>query len=372
MRRFALISLFIMTLAASAVPAHALEPRRSGQESFISRAVFADEKLWLLSDAGVLSTIAPGANQRTDISIPSPALDLISRNGEPSIVICDTSACENWELERWTKGQWVIDAKILSQGDRFVAVGSADGGITMLTSRRLIDVHGNSETTTLLASPLRRAPVASLLFTHDQVFVGFDAGEWGGGLQRVDKTTGNVVGVESNEPAGSTRWLLNSDMDPVNGLALEPWHPDCIIAAVGLIHFAPSGRILEICGTRIRRVYFKPFCTPRPSNVPKDFEQFPTPFCGEDGQKAAAGNNYPFSTVAFFGLVSKGDQVWAIGMDGLYQFSRAGEPEFQSLPQFISAGGIEVSFELPHFVLVLTDINTRRSISGSVPMLVPR
>jgi hypothetical protein len=31
-----------------------------------------------------------------------------------------------------------------------------------------------------------------------------------------------------------------------------------------------------------------------------------------------------------------------------------------------------VSFDVPHFVLVLTNVNQRRSISGAVPLLVPR
>ena len=39
---------------------------------------------------------------------------------------------------------------------------------------------------------------------------------------------------------------------------------------------------------------------------------------------------------------------------------------------FQDAGGSRVSYELPELILVLTDINERRSVSRPVPLLVPR
>jgi hypothetical protein len=42
------------------------------------------------------------------------------------------------------------------------------------------------------------------------------------------------------------------------------------------------------------------------------------------------------------------------------------------LPEFEKVGNIRVSFALQDVVLLLTEVNERRSISGSVPMLVPR
>lgn len=49
-----------------------------------------------------------------------------------------------------------------------------------------------------------------------------------------------------------------------------------------------------------------------------------------------------------------------------------GEVQTIPLPSLRAIGGIGVSFELPEVVLVLTSVNRRRSISGNVPMLVPR
>ena len=39
---------------------------RAGQESFLSRAVFADGRLWVLSDAGQVSSITQGKNVRVE------------------------------------------------------------------------------------------------------------------------------------------------------------------------------------------------------------------------------------------------------------------------------------------------------------------
>jgi hypothetical protein len=38
----------------------------------------------------------------------------------------------------------------------------------------------------------------------------------------------------------------------------------------------------------------------------------------------------------------------------------------------VEVGGIKVTFEVPGVVLVLTDVNARKSMSGSVPLIVSR
>jgi hypothetical protein len=121
---------------------------------------------------------------------------------------------------------------------------------------------------------------------------------------------------------------------------------------VGLVHFRPHGRVVEVCGDQVQRLYYKPYGDIRSAGRSKDDE--------------------PFSTVAFFGLTREGDTVWAVGIDGIYSIGPGGTAYFVPLPHFKDIGGISVSFDLPHFVLVLTNVNQRRSISGAVPLLVPR
>src|SRR5262245_48804719 len=69
-----LAAFFIVILTGSVAVGQ--EPRRPGQETFISRAVFADGQLWLLSDAGDLWSIVEGKDEAVTIGLPEPALDL--------------------------------------------------------------------------------------------------------------------------------------------------------------------------------------------------------------------------------------------------------------------------------------------------------
>jgi hypothetical protein len=59
-RLLATLSTVILTASA----AIGQEPRRPDQEAYLSRAAFADGRLWLLSDAGDLWSIAEGKGER--------------------------------------------------------------------------------------------------------------------------------------------------------------------------------------------------------------------------------------------------------------------------------------------------------------------
>ncbi|HTV17069.1 MAG TPA: hypothetical protein VMG12_00320, partial [Polyangiaceae bacterium] len=97
------------------------------------------------------------------------------------------------------------------------------------------------------------------------------------------------------------------------------------------------------------------------------------PFGASGASLGSERGDEPGQTVAFFGLVRSGDALLAPGVDGLlYRFDGAGAPMTTPLPKLEAMGGIGVSFELPDVVLVLTGVNQRRSISGNVPLVVPR
>jgi hypothetical protein len=125
------------------------------------------------------------------------------------------------------------------------------------------------------------------------------------------------------------------------------------VIAVGLVHFLAHGRIDEVCGDRVREIYSKAYPV---KGLP------PPPTRGDK----------PAATVAFFGLVLVDGKVLAVGLDGLYRLSEDGAALLTPLPKFENVGNIRVSFALPDVVLRLTETNERLSISGSVPMLLPR
>jgi hypothetical protein len=346
------VMIALVTLSIWPIRALAIEPVRPGQESFLIRAVFADGYLWLLSDAGQLSAIAEAGDKRVGINLSEPVLDLCRNEGHPMAIT--GAPGKAWTLRRRINKSWSRMTVIPRNGDDLRAISCADGAETVLTSNRLIrvDQHGAIHATPL-SGKLSHGTITAIHDSGNDFYVGFDAGEWGGGLQRINKSTGAVVFVERNASGKLCGGPLNSDCDPVNGVAREPWNSNCLAVAVGLEHMGMmEGRIVEVCSEKIGLLYAKPHASEW-----AELSKKPVPIT---------------ETVAFYGLTADKDALWAVGADGLYRIDRNGAATSTPLPPFITIGGIAVSFEHPSLIFVMTDANQRKSASGGVPMLVPR
>jgi hypothetical protein len=343
-------AIFIIVLSLGPLRAADLEPKRAGQEAFISRAVFAQGSLWVLSDSGLIATIQDSKSGRAPVTLPEPALDLWLEAGTPAVLTCAHSACERWSIRRLVDGAWTTEATLSSKNDHLVGV-NYDGGVrTILTTQRIIRWTGKASVEARLSEAVDTFGVASLYVGPQGLFVGFNRGEWGGGLKRIDPKSGRVTVIERNATNELCGGPLNTQCDPVNGIASLPWQPDCVAIAIGLVHFAPHGRIATICGTVVESLYTKPLANPS-----KD-----------DNTIGGSGDE------AFFGLARQGDVLWSVGIDGLYKIGAGGVVQSFPLPEFKERDGVWVSFARPELVLVLTNVNQRRSISGAVPLLVPR
>jgi hypothetical protein len=205
----------------------------------------------------------------------------------------------------------------------------------------------------VLSEAIPRVGVASVHGNATTVFVGINHGEFGGGLRRIDAASGRVSVIERNSTGQLCGGPLNTECDPVTGVAPVPGRPACVVAAVGLHHFISRGRLVEVCGDSVRRLYFKP--------------RGDTPRSGTAGREEDEG----LESVAFFGLVGDGETLWSAGTDGVYRLDREGVHFAAPLPRFETVGPFAVSFAVPGVALVLTQINQRSSISGAVPMVAP-
>jgi len=339
-------SLFSSTLDAD-------EPHRQGYGNFIARAVFGAGRLWLLTASGELSTIEPVQKARRNVPFPEVVLDVCAHEGQGSIVTCQRDACTKFTVHTWDESQWRSGPIVPTNQDHFIAYDCSTASNLILTNRRLVSLTGGDASAVPLSKEIDTGSLASIYADERQVFVGLNAGEWGGGLRRIDRKTGLVRKIARNVTGELCGGPLNSGCDPVNSVVGEPWRPDCVLTAIGLVHFyLPHGRLTEICGNTVKRFYSTTYQIRNSSTRLK-------------GDK-------PFGTVAFYGLsVAKAD-VLAVGIDGLYRFHNRASPTIESLPTFEEIGGVGVSFELSDVVLVLTAINRRHSVGGNVPLLVPR
>lgn len=335
---------------SNAAPSAEIEQR---EVHSIIRAVFAGDRLWLLHDDGSLASLRPDEAKPERIRTSSKVLEICKSGGLLFALIGDSR--EQWTLQQRSPDGWALRASLPIKGDSLAAMdcNRDDAGVTVVTNRRLLEIDGKNVRSIMLKRELRPPLVnGTALVAEDAVWVGFNVGEWGGGLRRIARGDGQVETVERNTSGNLCGGPLNTSCDPINGIVTAPWNPSCIVAAVGLTHMMAHGRLVEVCGKSVRRFYFKPL-NPQPPSNPLD-----------DGE--------PSSTVPFFGLTRTGNTLWAIGIDGLYRFDGIKAPQFRPLPTFENRGGYWVSFDVSGTVLVMTDVNQRRSLSGSVPIMAAR
>jgi hypothetical protein len=318
----------------------------------VIRAVFANDRLWLLHLDGSLVSLDPDSAKPEAVASTGKVIEICKSANILTAFVGDSRGA--WTLQQYSSDRWVVGTKFPTDGDTLVAVDcGGEGVITLVTNRRLLKVQSGTVHALKLTQELQPPLInGTALMTRDAVWVGFNSGEWGGGLRRIDRIDGQVTNIERNQSGELCGGPLNTSCDPINGIAVSPWKPACVVAAAGLVHIGAHGRIVEVCGKDVRRLYFKPL-GPQPPRGTLD-----------DGE--------PSKTVAFFGLAHDDHALWAIGIDGLYRFTGPQSPEFRPLPKFENKGGYWVSFDVPGIALVMTGVNQRASMSGAVPIMAVR
>jgi hypothetical protein len=335
-------------LAAGSTAVHALQPDAPSGESSVKRAVFVDGRVWILSDSGHLSSIAANESAPRQEPLPDAAYDLCLQQNRPLVVTCPREQCQTWTLRQWSSGVWSVTAKVPTQGDQLVAISCDDDRTSLVTTRRLIDIPSDGRYAVALSAQLRLGLISPTYNTPYQLYVGFERGEWGGGLFRIIRSSGAVIEVQRNDSKDLCAGLLNTSCDPVNAIVPEPGKPDCVVVAIGLEHLGLShGRLVQVCGDRVEPFY----------NEAYETHLFDRP---------------TIATVPFYGLGRQADILWAVSDKKIYRFESGRLVSSVPLPNFKTTGGISISFDSPQFLVLETDINAKAAVSGYVPMLVPR
>jgi hypothetical protein len=311
------------------------------------KALFAQDRLWIMTASGEIHSIGEHSRESRHEEIGGRALDICAHRGRILAVVVGKSGDRTWTLRGRSRAGWSMLAQVHAEDEALLGLGCGNQGLLLLTTRRLVDLDNDSRSLAL-AQRLRSPYIGSILYaTPAFLYLGMNSGEWGGGLRRIDRASGQVIVIE--EPDSDCRDLLDSGCAPVHGIEIIPWKPDCLAVAAGLVHFMPDGGIAEVCGLQVGLFYSKP--------TESGFE--------EEGQP-------PSGSMAFFGLVRKEDELWAAGLDALYRFRDRGGVDMTPMPRFRSIDGFHVSFAVPGMVLLATDVNKRASVSNGAPMLVAR
>jgi hypothetical protein len=164
-------------------------------------------------------------------------------------------------------------------------------------------------TTTTGVSPL----------TDDALFLGYNHGEWGGGLRRIDVLTGAVSIVKEPDVA-MCEGMLDPECAPVVGVIADLETPGCVLVGTSLAHLSlRRGEILRICGDAISLAFRDPLPVEPLSIVNRP------------------GQSWPFDS--FFAL---SDGWVAVGQE---RFARAqdGAVTIQDIPDLHAWSGLQVS-----------------------------
>lgn len=323
----AIIALPLLLAAASEPPNELLQ------------AVRTEGTVWLLRENGQVFRLDGGATVPIAVTVPARASGLCVTRGALALVGRSEAG---WQVFRRKGNDWQAGQSTpVLPGERYLGSACTTDGATVLTDRRLIDQRRGViplvgyEPTMSIRTVVYREPEALL--------VGTNAGEWGGKLLRIPLVSGRVEEVPGTGA-------------PIHDIAPAPGRPACVVLAIGLVHFLPSGKLTELCGNRARRLYARAW-------EQQGFKAKPEQ-PGED----------PYPSVAFFGLAPTTDgSVRAIAMDGVYRITRDGNvsgPE--RLPVFVPKGDVRISMANSEPELVLTGVNGRASVGGAMPIVVGR
>ena len=357
LRQIQLVAAVAIVAAGLAAAVHGYgrryeDPFHRTASLFVTDAVFVDGRLWMLRDDGSLASLAPQDSEPQPVEAGGRTLK-ICRSAMGLVVVVETDE-RHWSVKQRKARQWQSLAALESKDEAPVtlACSPVEAAATLVTDRRLIEIDGSRVRPVALSEALPHNAPGTALVDGKTLWVGIAAGEWGGGLRRIDRSTGRVQSIASNRSGGLCGGPLNPKCDPVNGVVASPFDSSCVIAAIGLLHIGPHGRLVEVCGSVVRRIYFKPLDLQRSREL-------------DDGE--------PSDTGPFYGLVRVGRGMWAVGSDGLHVFDGSETPRVLPFPPLDDRGGYRVSFDLPGLVLVDGRMSWRmRAEPGPAPILVSR
>lgn len=307
--------------------------------TMILNAVAFDGQLWLSGEGQLRSLGGALVSYRLDdgtraVHIARNVVGIAKLDGRLLALVAENR--RHYLLLQWKKGAFVTVSRAdLPEPAQLMAV--IGGKIAAVTHHKVITFDGNQWRT--IASgfaspkPMHAPPTAAgATASGGSIYLGYNYGEWGGGLLRIDAQSGETKPVKLD-----VRFA-----DNVTAIMPDPSKANCVIISLGLIHFESVGEIDRVCGDTATRVFVNP--------------------------PDKAGD---FGSEAFYALVPAGSGYWAVGSQALYHFAGAGDPVRQPIEGFEPWHGLYISRKQPGIILVLSEISRHNAVNGGMPLVAP-
>jgi len=220
----------------------------------------------------------------------------------------------------------VPDRRVYFEGSP-VALFATPNGPGVLTTTKALLPSGERWDRRRLAALLEPGAHVSAL-TGNTLFVGYNRGEWGGGLRRLDASTGTISIVK--DPSDRTcGGRLDPECAPIVGIIPDVERSGCVLVGSSLAHLSTRyGEILRVCENRIALV----FADPLPIS--------PNSMIGR------AGQTWPFDS-----LVETNDGWAAVGQDRFAR-TRGNAITMGDIPALRSWAGLQISDPLDGVIFV--------------------
>lgn len=326
----------------------------------IVKGAYHNKALYLLDDSGAMQVWSEADRTGRPFEVPGSVLSfcLMDKN-----LWAATEDKRGRSVLLWSRqlpsqsgpdgGAWLRVGSFTRNGGNEALVLDCSGiePILVAGNRAIMPVSGRE---VVLTAKLLPHPAFVVSHVQDGVlWLGFNSGEWGGGLHRIRLSDGTVdrpSHIDSVSPCGGR---LNPNCDPVTGLAPDPADPKCMLATIGLVHMMSRGSVVQVCGNDVSVIYAKPYTL------------------DPNWRWAGRVDEDNRGSVAFHSLAPArtGGRAFAVASDGVYRFVRSTEPNFAPfLRQRIGA----IDWSDPDYILVRTQMNQRHSLSGGSYLLIPR
>jgi hypothetical protein len=247
----------------------------------------------------------------------------------------DSTKPTHYSVQEYISGSLMERSKFMLDTSQYALLLGKE---IVLTNKNLIKFHNGKSSQVPLKGKLGWGVQKQAVSLGDELYVGFNAGEWGGGLKKINLKTGLVKDIERRDGKGICDGPLNKDCDPITGIIA--YSDSCIVASIGLIHMMSTGRIIKVCHDKVETIFS---------------QKYP---------------NDSIMTKAFFGVYGFKNHFWTVTTDSIFRFANGNINSFTK-PKVENRSGIWINQTIPGLLVLSSDVNWAVSVSGYTPILVP-
>lgn len=317
-------------------------PEKPLGERLMEVAATADH-LWVRTIDGVVAEFDRHSGERK-ILVKEGALDIDYDRGR--LIGFIRSESDEPEYHVFDFNDQSNVGKPLTLASDFVAFIN-DDDVRVISEKALFTLDAGIWRRVELSTPLRSPRNQVNVTTNREgiIYVAYNLGEWGGGMQAVDPATGKVSEIRRID-GEVCDGPLGQECDPVTDVIPDVLQPECVIASVGLSHFFTKGRILRICGGTVEVIFSE--------LMPLESEQ----------NDFAEHYFWPFFDMA---VTSDG---WIAASYGRLFRSSNGSITQSETPELEEWNGLNLAVVDDDIIVFTTDLNWAVSLSGYTPLLV--